>query len=150
MPEVSSNQFFKANPNQMALPGLESHSHPGAHALSQGFTFSHELYKSKVNKEHQTHILDLKGEDSPGGQSRVSSLEWAAKARRGYKKGEIEQVNTSGLERGKGLASALYGVAHEMTTLPPQHSANRTEVGNVWAHSVNKKYKQHMPERKEQ
>ena len=140
-------QFFKQNPNQMALPGLEEHSHPLASALAQGYTAKHHV----ENGSQLGHVLSLSHEAEGGIEA--SSLEWAHDNSRykhsygvgGYKKGEIIMVETNRRHEGKGLASGLYGFARQNARIKPQHSPERTSAGNSWANAVSDKYGGSVP-----
>lgn len=153
MPTLNRKQFWKANPNQMALPGMEDLSHPGAVALSQGYRFVRKGNSDRA--QVAAHLsTDYPGEDTRPPHRRqdsVAQLTWA-KSNEAYtmdadlNKGEIEQVYTDEEHSRKGLASALYGIGRTMARVKPQHSWNRTPDGDVWAQSVSKKYGGRIPQ----
>ena len=143
MPEVNRQQFWKANPNQMALPGMEEHAHPGAKVLAQGYRFVRGR-----NRENSVRVLKLnKGHDT------VSGLAWGDdEGSHGmyddpHRKGEIVMVHTDDAHRRQGLASTTYAVARQMARVKPQHSDERTPEGNAWAHAVTKKHGGRKPSR---
>jgi hypothetical protein len=121
MPEVNKEQFWKANPNQMALPGMEELSHPGATALSQGYHFEHHV---------NPYQAGLMAHDSEGV---VSELHW--RVRDGSGKGEIGWVHTIPSEHRQGLATALYGIGRRMAAVKPKHSDDRSFEGDRFAES---------------
>ena len=124
MPPVNAQQFWKANPNQMALPGMEEHSHPAAAHLAQGYHVS--AWEDELGMTH----LQMRKSDTAG-----ASLEYDTKTmpNRQRPSGEIAMVQTALDERGQGLATALFGVGRTMARLKPQHSTDRTRAGDLWA-----------------
>lgn len=123
-------QFWNSNPNQMALPGMEEHAHPGAVHLAQGYHFRTVASPSvvKVSAEHPDTY-----------KSSAAHLRWAAN------NGHIEGVMTAQSHRHKGLATALYGMGRTMTAVPPEHSPMRTPDGDAWAPKATAKWGGHVP-----
>lgn len=130
MPAVSKDQFWKSNPNQMALPGMEEQAHPGAVYLKQGYSFDTHVGGPTVRlrAKHPTAI-----------QGAAASLRWSSSS------GEIEGVGTRVSHQGKGLATALYGMGRTMTKRKPQHSPIRTAEGDAWAPKASAKYGGRIP-----
>jgi hypothetical protein len=128
----------------MAMPGMEEHAHPGAVHLAQGRIFH-------ANRNADSVQLTV-GPANPRASTGTASLTWATKPIQGdgwhaesYHTGEIKMVETPPRSRRKGLASALYGIGRQMTSVPPIHSANRSDMGDLWAPAVSKKYGGHVP-----
>jgi hypothetical protein len=131
MPDLNDKQFWKANPNQMALPGLEEHAHPGAVHLAQGYRF-----RVETNTDPQNRTGFSLYAFNP--QKRMAAeLHW------GSVRGRIGWVEAH--ERGKGLASALYGMGRTMASVKPQHSPVRSRSGDKWAKAVSKRYGGRVP-----
>jgi hypothetical protein len=168
MPPLSSRQFWKSDPNQMALPGLEEHGHPGARVLAQGFRFEHQTKNIGGNPDAKEHTLALvphsKGQqrlvhgldaqhyglpyhDNP---KTAASLSWASgkdAPRIGLSSGEIGMVETADGHKGKGLATSLYGVGRQMARIKPRHSTSRTKDGQQWAQKATDKYGGRVPKK---
>lgn len=143
--EVGEPFHFTANPNQMALPGMEEHAHPGAMHLAQG----HIFHANRTDDSVQLTV----GPANPRASTGTASLTWATKPIAGdnwpgntYKRGEIKMVETPPRSRRKGLASSLYGIGRQMASVPPEHSASRSDMGDKWAPAVTEKYGGHVPE----
>ena len=133
MPELNDAQFsgWKANPNQMALPGMEDLSHPGAHVLAQGYHFEHT-----VDEFGTRSLWAMKGTHLGG------YLQW--QQHEDYEpRGEIQMVKTE--DRGRGLASSMYGMGRTMARVKPVHSIVRSRLGNEWAHKVSERYRGRIP-----
>jgi hypothetical protein len=139
-------QFFTANPNQMALPGMEEHSHPGAKALSQGYRFEHERTVARVGP-WATHYHSLKATHPDVAASPEVGMDREVAAKLDWRDqgGEISMVQTQPSQQRQGLATALYGIGRTMTTRKPQHSPRRTIEGNAWAPAASKKYGGRVP-----
>jgi hypothetical protein len=153
-PPVSDAQFggfFKANPNQMALPGMEELSHPGARVLARGYHFEHHSKPLTPDawgrpSRGRGHTLSVRFR---GGSSDISELHWPDEPDRGagLSKGEIGWVHTQDYKRGEGLATALYGVGREMAKVKPRHSTVRTQQGDAWARTTVKKLGGRVPKK---
>lgn len=141
MPEVNRQQFLKANPNQMALPGMEEHSHPGARALSQGFHFTVGHWGSDGN------YGEIGAVHEDWGDQNVAELNWRQKNHSGPK-GEITWVHTNPEHQGQGLATALYGIGRTMARVKPKHSTDRSDEGEAWAPKASAKYGGRVPKRR--
>ena len=130
MPPVNAQQFWKNNPNQMALPGMEEHSHPGALHLAQGYHFDTYVGKQavRVRAKHPDIV-----------QGAAASLRWDKSS------GEIGGVGTRESHQHQGLATALYGMGRTMTRVKPQHSPIRTDEGDAWALKASAKYGGRIP-----
>jgi hypothetical protein len=140
---VSKQQFWKANPNQMALPGMEELSHPGAMHLAQGYHF----------KSMHTSETELMTAHHPQwGEQELAALDWRRKGTypewsdEGWlhhrPRGEITWVKTndSADSEKKGLATAMYGMARTMTRVKARHSTDRTSQGDQWTPKSAAKY----------
>jgi hypothetical protein len=170
MPPLSSRQFWKANPNQMALPGLEEHSHPGARVLAQGFRFEHhdeDVGASSGQDAHShsllvvphtdatqrlVHGLDAHHYGLPYSENpkAAANLMWASgrdSPRNGLSSGEIGMVETAPGHTRKGLATSLYGVGRTMARIKPKHSVVRTREGDKWARTTTAKYGGRVPKK---
>lgn len=130
------------NPHQMALPGMESMSHPWAEHLSRGYMLSH--FKSR--HEHHIQAEDVSDPDWP---HTAASLDW-----KGSKKdlkyaepgegphipGEISMVeNQAGTLRSRGLAGAMMRSAHHFNfgqETVPIHSPVRSDQGESFSNRV--------------
>ena len=122
---------WNQNPNQMALPGTEHLSHPGAHLLSQGYQFT-----SGVHADRNELILHRPTRPS----NHVSYMLWDKPGGFGNAGGEIGMVHTKDAYLKKGLASTLYGMARRMGSEPIHHSSTRTPEGDAFAHSSAKRW----------
>lgn len=136
MPPLQSRQFWKANPNQLALPGLEEHAHAGANLLAQGAHFKAE-HVNEPGEPPRASLYALSGDNY-----RVGELHWLADD---VGRGEIGLVETHQRAQRNGVASALYGLGRQMARVKPQHSPDRTEEGDAWAQKVTKKYGGKVP-----
>ena len=147
MPPVNHRQFFKANPNQMAFPGMEEHAHPGAKALAEGYSFHFNAVPDPTTKTRNAHLLELSLQKP--GEPPASTLNWVDLKQPDFElgPGEISMVETRPGEEGKGLASALYGVGRTMARIKPRHSTKRTQSGDRWARSVSQKYGGRVPKK---
>jgi hypothetical protein len=125
---------WKMNPNQMALPGMEEHAHPGATLLSQGYRFEPE--------ENQYAIRIHAYDDYSSSKNPAASLSWWKPKDFG---GEIQMVETRGEHRGRGLANALYGMGRDLSNVKPEHSPDRTAQGNYFAFAASKKFGGKVP-----
>lgn len=140
---LSQRQFFKANPNQMALPGMEDVSpNPMAHLLTKGYTVEHMMNSTSGMHTLALHHPEAKTEYVTGFPGDVAALTWAGSAkemprhmayhyRGGYSPGEIAMVQSH--TQGQGHATALYGVGRKLTRVKPRHSVERTHEGDRWA-----------------
>lgn len=149
MPEVSRAQFWKSDPNQMALPGMEEHSHPGARLLSQGYHFEHEAMEIPGGAwNHESHPIEhTLSTMTPEGHT-AGKLSWVhgnAPAV-GLSPGEISMVETHG-PRHTGIATAMYGVGRQMARVKPRHSTIRTAAGDGWAKTTVAKYGGRVPKK---
>ena len=139
MAELNRAQFWKDNPNQMALPGMEEHAHPLAEALSHGMHV-----KTEFNDDYGAVPTVKTSLVHPGGWT-VAQLNTVTEKTRGHPKGEIDWVGTDPAFRRRGYASALYRAGRGMTTIKPNHSGDRTPEGDKWARAVTAKYGGRVP-----
>lgn len=111
MPAVNRQQFWKSNPNQMALPGMEEQSHPGAKLLAQGYAFrTHSTDMGGGQMQHEINAVhpDLEGDAraiTPHmtfglDKGVASSLNWAGS---GYRSGDESPGEIGMVETGRGL-----------------------------------------------
>ena len=136
--------FWKSNPNQMALPSMEEHAHPGAHLLTQGYTFE---TRNPTSSNHATHLKVYHPEndqyltDAGKWAQPTGYLNWTLKRHQDrihkdyHEPGEIGMIEVKGNSQGRGIASTMIKVASEMTAVPPESSAHRTEYGEALANS---------------
>lgn len=144
------------NPNQMALPGMEELSHPGAKALAEEPTgmFFHHGPDKYDNRANITFAVDngpnasydprYPSEGRPRDYIGVGHMAWNAGP--AYKhplgagqirKGEIEDLHVDSAYRRKGIAAAMFNVSRQMLPyMKPTHSPERTRAGDSWARAV--------------
>jgi hypothetical protein len=131
------------NPNQFALPGMEQHAHAGAELLAKGLSFDYRstVSRSGTSTDHE-HRLSAQDKSLPWQDREVSHLKWAGSEDdySGYP-GEIIYVGTKQTQRGRGIASALYGMATDPNVATgndtvPLHSTTRTVDGYNWSAKV--------------
>lgn len=154
MPEVSRRQFWKADPNQQAFPGMEDVSHPGAKLLTQGYSFKkHELgdpgFSPLDPRSQRTAGLRV---DAIGPKGDTAGyLMWSAQHKIPYQnplgKGEIAMVETGKEHQKQGIATALYGIGRTMSSIKPRHSTHRTRMGDAWAPTTVEKYGGRVPKK---
>ena len=155
---LAKRQFFKENPNQMALPGLEEHAHAGAPILAQGLRIEHRVADNHdLTNMAGTHTLAAVDDSTEYSERAAPHLRTAAKltwnagtekdTNAGYKRGEITGVFTQERQRQKGIATQLYGVGRTMMkNVPkPEHSPTRTPDGDKFAEKSSGKYGGKIP-----
>jgi hypothetical protein len=135
----TDDRFWNENPNQMSLPSMEEHGHPGAGLLSRGYVFDHTH-----DKKRHVHMLEV---DRVGrrGEVPLSGMSW-----NGHEdldgvfgpvpQGQIQWVGTEDDHKGQGLAGTLYGVARKLAKVRPEHSHELTEWGEVFAHGSSRRH----------
>lgn len=130
---VSPRQFWKEQPNQLSFPGLEGQAHPGAKLLAEG-TVHHFSAQSWAQRGGPAGA-GLYARNSQG--EMLGRLDWMTDP---ASKGEIANVETSAERggRGKGIATALYGMGRQLASVKPQHSGIRTSEGSGWARHVSR------------
>jgi hypothetical protein len=136
---------WKMNFNQMALPGMEEHAHPGSTLLTQGYRFEPKEVRDtiRINAYHDDNIKKNKeGEEDEEPEKPVAHLTWWKPE---DSNGEIEMVKTENEHRGRGLANALYGMGRDLSSVKPEHSPSRTRHGNYFAFGASKKFGGKVP-----
>ena len=137
MPSLNRDQFWKANPNQMALPGMEDISpNPAAPHLARGYhvVAGHDPYDGS--------FLQIRKPGTAGARLDWSTLPLSNRTR---PSGEIQMVKTGPGEERQGLATALYGIGRTMARVKPQHSVVRTRRGDSWALKASASYGGRVP-----
>lgn len=132
MTYLNGKQFWKANPNQMALPGMEDHAHPLAHHLADGYHFEAKAIGPADARQVR---LSANHTDRPNANNEhASQLEWhATSGDMLHKRGEINWVETDWNHSERNLGSDLYGFARHHAQIKPQHSVQRSYGGDVFA-----------------
>ena len=83
------------------------------------------LYFRKSDSSRGLHeVTAYKGDDQ------VGELKWRADT------GEIHNIEVEGHHQREGIATQMYKYAQRQRVIRPQHSAVRTEEGDLWAQSV--------------
>jgi len=140
---LNSSQFWKQNVNQMALPGFEEESHPGAPLLAEGYTFEHRESELPHSSLYTLEAYSPEG-DSAGfmewGHRRDDSGHHSAL-------GRIQMVSTHRGYQHEGVATALYGMGRRFARIKPQHDTRRTWEGDRWARSTTEKFGGRVPKR---
>jgi len=151
-------QFWKENPNQMALPGMEEHAHPGTPLLAKGYhfkaeklDFSDEDTSADDPDSEAASLTAYRPGENPQEHEPVGELTWRSKETNTsggshFPRGEIAWVESR--EPKQGIASALYGMGRQMAAVKPEHSAYRTPEGDDWAPRVSAKYGGRVPKQK--
>lgn len=164
--EAPTEPMWKENPNQMAIPGMEEHAHPGARLLTQGYMFS--ASSANVTKSSTLQVHDAADADtshvlhSPKGylptkdlykhtnsmepqfnQEEHSHLVWNDDPSNDV--GEIRSAHTNRAHQSKGLATTLYGMGRKLGRTMPEHSANRSYAGTAFAHASSKVHGGYVP-----
>lgn len=127
--------------NQMALPGMEEHAHPGASTLAQGYRFEHSQGRSSNSRNGgvMRHTLSAVPDGGHSQWDGVSDLTWASSHHPYTYPGEIEGVFTNKDHQRRGLARSLFRVAREMDfgqDTVPVHSPDRSPQGQKWSSAV--------------
>ena len=164
--KAPTEPMWKENPNQMAIPGMEEHAHPGAHLLTQGHMFS----ATTTNSENvlALHVHDAADVDtshvlhSPKGylptkelynhtpmepqfnKREHSRLTWDDRAHNDV--GEITGAYTDNVaHQSKGLATTLYGMGRKLGRTMPEHSDERSEAGSRFARASSRVHGGYVP-----
>lgn len=129
------------NVNQFALPGMEEHAHAGAGLLAKGYQFEYQPPSERV----PAHALVVRDASKRRGEvPTAGSVEWASSHLHGGDDpypGEIGMIHTSGMQRGQGIATALYKMGndpkiHTGDDTLPLHSRHQTDAGIRWSQKV--------------
>lgn len=136
------------NPNQMALPGMEELSHPGAKVLAanpDGMFFHQGPDEYSKNASISFGLENGESYDDNAEAMRkdyigVANMKWNAGPKREpgpVERGEIENIHVDSAYRRQGIGTAMWGIGRQMLPyVKPQHSVDRTEKGDAWAKSV--------------
>lgn len=144
------------NINQLAMPGMEEHSHPGAKHLAADphLFFFHGQSKDpdtgEVYAEKMYAHTDWEGDRAGHGGKGIGGIQgvlrWAGPHAQPSYPGEVEWVeNTSGsyvspqTPKYPGLMKDMFRMAHQIPmgqSTVPVHSTQRTERGEKFAHAV--------------
>ena len=164
--EANRGPLLTANPNQMAFPGMEHLSHPGASFVASGGHFTaHEVkirslthngnWQEHPGNEIVAHHPDLRSgfstvdprseaslpPDQTHSGSAVGRITWHEGEAPGDLDNAVEMIEVDHGLKHQGIGKALGGVAAAMTRpgSQPGMSKFRTAEGDRWAQELEEK-----------
>lgn len=111
----------------VAMERLTKPLHYGPDHMGRQFAY---YFPVSASDDHQVNAFI----DDPFGRMHMGSLRW-------NQEGEITGVYVPKRLRRRGIATAMFKIAHEVAEgmedmNPPEHAADRTPEGDAWAKAV--------------